>query len=365
MTCKTATAPSGRPCHRATLFEAGPLARLVQLTLVGTGHVFRIGEIVERIITERQPHVVCVELDPTRLMGLKERARLQAYEEAGDPRAEEMRRQHDEATKRMPRLYRLLAKLQERIADQEGVEAGNEMLAAVTAAERIDAPVATIDVDAQDLIRRAWKAMSWKERLRFIWAMMRGQKGSQVESELEEYQQDPVAYLARVGDEFPALKRVLIDERDEHMASHLLRLHEAGLNGVQQQMRRQKQAQGQNEPVPDGPDADPVTQAGEQEQRAADPEEADEANGDTEAEEGELVVVAVVGDGHVPGMLRLLEEKLPADTIEKIRVGDLRAGRIPEARNIQAEHPQSGDHESVSLQYDVPASDHPDRDPPV
>ncbi len=351
----------------------------MHLTLVGTGHVFRIGEIVERIITERRPHVVCVELDQTRLVGLRERARLQAYEEAGDPRAEEMRRQHDEATKRMPRLYRLLAKLQERLADREGVEAGSEMLAAVNAAQRIDAPVATIDVEAQDLIRRAWKAMSWKERLRFIWAMMRGQKGSQVESELAEYQEDPVAYLARVGDEFPALKRVLIDERDEHMANHLLRLHETGVAGVREKVQAQRQAQRQeqqqDEALQNGVGA-PLSQetttptVGEDEAgSASDDESASDGetrpSHDDESKEEGLIVVAVVGDGHVPGMLKLLEAALPDEAIEKIRVGDLRAGRIPEARNVQAETPQSGDHESVSLQYDVPAGEHPEGEPPL
>ncbi len=339
----------------------------MRLTIVGTGHVFRIGEIVAEIIRRRRPHVVCVELDPVRLGGLQERARLNAYEEAGDPRAEAMRRQHEEATKRMPRLYRFLARLQERLADQEGVEAGSEMLAAVDAAGELDVPVATIDVDAQRLIRRAWREMRWRERIRFVWAVLRGRKGDDVESELKDYQDDPVAYLARVGDEFPSLKRVLIDERDEHMAKRILQLEKTGVTGVQEIAQAQRQARKQSLDEPRAQDDDPAAPgapAGEDgnEQEELEEQEVQEAQ---EEQEEELVVVAVVGDGHIPGMLTILERALPDQRIETIRVGDLRAGRIPETDVAEADgSEQSGDAESVRLRYDVTAVDSPEQEPP-
>lgn len=337
------------------------MAGLVRLTLVGTGHVFRISEIVEEIIIRREPHVVCVELDPVRLAGLQDRARLAAYEEAGDPRAEVMRRQHEEATKRLPWLYRFLAKLQERLADEQGVEAGNEMLAAVNAANRLEAPVATIDVDAQALIRRAWSQMRWKERLRFVWAIMRGRKGAEVEAELEEYQEDPVAYLARVGDEFPTLKRVLIDERDAHMAKQIIRLKEMGVDGVRRLAEHQKyamQADTEASQKEQGAGAAAGGPSGNEEATAA--EKALQGDEDVE----ELAVVAVVGDGHVPGMLGILEEHLDGNVIETIRVGDLRAGRIPEAENAkEGTGEQSGDAGSVSMRFDVESVDPPDRGP--
>jgi pheromone shutdown protein TraB len=326
----------------------------VRLTLVGTGHVFRIGEIVEEIIQRRHPHIVCVELDPVRLAGLQDRARLAAYEEAGDPRAEIMRKEHEEATKSMPYLYRFLAKLQERLADQEGVEAGSEMLAAVNAANRIQVPIATIDVDAQALIRRAWSQMRWKERLRFLWAVLRGQKGAEVEAELAEYQDDPVAYLARVGEEFPTLKRVLIDERDAHMAKHILKLQEAGVQGIQRLAQRQKQQQAQARGV-DGSDAE--TEKTGAEEKPHDDEGQTGSNGDDE-----VVIVAVVGDGHVPGMLEILTKTIDEEQIETIRVGDLRAGRIPEAKH--ASMSPHDDPASVTLHYDVTTTEQPDQGPP-
>jgi pheromone shutdown protein TraB len=297
------------------------VATVVHLTLVGTGHVFRIGEAVEDLILARRPAVVCVELDPVRLAALKERAILSELEERGDPRAAEMRARHDEAVKRLPFLYRFLARLQDRLAGAEGVEAGSEMMAAVRAAERLAVPVATIDVDAQALIRRAWQQMGWGERLRFFWAMMRGGKGEKVESEMQRYQDDPVAYLAEVGKEFPSLKRVLIDDRDAHMARALLALRERGADAL-------RAADGQGGALPG-------------------------VEGPVER------IVAVVGDGHVEGMLTHLRGRFAAEELEVIRVGDLRAGRVPGVPGVLGGE-LAGDTTSVTLRVDVDSAALPD-----
>lgn len=279
----------------------------MQLTLVGTGHIFNIGAIVETIIDTRQPDLVCVELDPIRLKGLHERKRLNELQASGDPRADEILRAHREATKRLPLLYRFMAKTQEKLATHEGVEAGSEMLAAVEAARARQLPVATIDVDAQQLIRRAWGQMRLKERLKFIWAMLRGQGPGSMEEELGSYQEDPVAYLAKVGEEFPTLKRVLIDERDAHMANALL--------GIDAHKER----------LPGSPET--------------------------------ARVVAVVGDGHIPGILGILDEHPEVGQIEVIRVGALRSGEIPDTpfapRHDRFDRIPGDDTGSVSFRVDV------------
>lgn len=278
------------------------LGGAVQLTLVGTGHVFAIGHLVEGLIDTRRPDIVCVELDPTRLRGLQERKRLNEMEAAGDPRVEDIKRQQAEAVKRLPLAYRMLAKMQDDIATGEGVQAGSEMLAAVEAANRRGIPAACIDVDAQALVRRAWREMGLFERVRFLWSLWRGKGGGTMEKELEQYQDDPVAYLAMVGNDFPTLKRVLIDERDAHMASGILRIHE------------------QKDQVPN----------------AGDP----------------LRVLAVVGDGHVAGMLGHLRAHFTAEELDIVRVKDLRAGTVP-ANPFPNRATDAAPHGDAQVSFDV------------
>lgn len=282
----------------------------MELTLVGTGHVFHIGPLIQRIIDERQPDIVCVELDPLRLKGLQEKRRLAEMESSGDPRAAEILEAHRQATKRLPLIYRFMARTQEKLATEQGVEAGSEMLAAVDAARSRAVPVATIDVDAQQLIRRAWKQMRFTEKVKFLWAIMRGQGSKTMEDEMTNYQEDPMAYLAEVGKEFPTLKRVLIDERDAHMAKALLDL----------------------------------------------PQHREKLAGNPET----IRTVAIVGDGHVEGMLKILRATLSEDQIEVIRIGalrrgDLEASRFPSRSGTVVEGKEHG---SVSFEVDVPAQEH-------
>lgn len=276
---------------------------------MGTGHVFDIGHVVERIIDERGPDVVCVELDPVRLRGLQERRQLSEMEAAGDPRVASIKAKQAEALKRLPFVYRLLARVQERIAGDQGVEAGNEMLAAVDAANRRGIPAACIDVDAQNLIKRAWGQMGLGERFRFLWAMWRGGSGDKtVDDEMSSYQDDPVAYLASVGDQFPTLKRVLIDERDTHMSRGILAMKEHAAR------------------LPSNPET--------------------------------VRVVAVVGDGHVAGMLKHLEGQIPEATLEVIRVKALRDGTLPEPRwtprqSDSSQHIGEDGESGVRISYNV------------
>lgn len=311
-----------------TPMAAPRLATSVELTIIGTGHVFAIGEHVARLVHERNPDVVAVELDPVRLQGLRQRKHLAELHRTDPVAAAAMETKLRQAAKRLPLVYRWLAGLQDRIADEQGVDTGNEMLAAAEAAEARGVPIACIDVEAQALLARAWKAMKIGERARFLFSLAfqgrtrRG--GSTVDEELEEYQNDPLAYLAKFGDRFPNLKRVLIDDRDEHMAARIAELGQAEapdrIRGARQPM--QDRVAGERTGLP---------------------------------QEGPLRVVAVVGDGHVEGMLAWLDKKGIQDPArEVIRVQTLRAGILP--GNPFPERAPSvapPDHSSVGFGFDV------------
>lgn len=177
------------------------------ITLIGTGHVFDIGARVRDEIRRRAPHVVGIELDGPRYHALRSRNK--------DRRG-------------MPIVYRLLADFQTRIANEYGVEAGDEMLAASDEARAMGVPVALIDKDAQQTFHRLRKEMRFGEKMRLLGSAVVGLvpilPGKSVEKQVEEMQEDYSSYFVEMGKRFPTLKRVLLDERNEHMARALAQM---------------------------------------------------------------------------------------------------------------------------------------------
>ena len=123
----------------------------------------------------------------------------------------------------------LLAQFQVRIANQYGVRVGDEMVAAARAAEEIGSDVALIDQDSAVILRRVWREMSGRERLRLLVSMIGGffTRRERVEAELQRFYQDEQGFIREFARELPTAKRILIDERDAGMARSLRQLAEA------------------------------------------------------------------------------------------------------------------------------------------
>ena len=216
------------------------------ITLVGVGHVFDLKRQVREVILGRHPRVVGIELDRVRWIALQDR------DMRGDA----------------PVVYRLLSFFQERVADKYGGRVGSEMLAAAEAAKDVGAELALIDRDSAEVFQRVWGGMSFEERVKLLVATVAGLfvTRRRVETELAKYEEDDTGYLREFAQQFPNVKRILIDERNAHMAGSLRSLHAA---------------RGR--------------------------------------------IVAVVGDGHVEGLRQELAD-LP---LEVIRLRELRDGVVP------------------------------------
>jgi len=212
------------------------------ITLVGVGHVFDLQASIRRVIAERRPAVVGVELDPLRYEA------LQSNERGGSGFS----------------IYAILAYIQRRIASEYGTQAGSEMITAARAATEVGASLAFIDLDSRLVLTRMMRAMSFKEKVQFAVSILGGffVRKKQVERELQKFEENQGAFFDELAQEFPSIKRVLIDERNAHMAQALRAL---------------------------------------------------------EADHGS--VLAVVGEGHVEGLRTLLADRSP----ELVRLRDLMA----------------------------------------
>lgn len=177
------------------------------ITLLGVGHVFDLEASIRSVIQRRAPRVVALELDPARFAYLMNRT----------PHA------------RKPSVFGLLAEFQSRIAEQYGVHVGDEMVAAAKAAREVGSEVALIDQDSRITMSRAWQSMAFPERVRLVVFAAGGLfvRKKRVEAELDRFYQDERGYIEQFAKELPTVKRVLIDERDAHMADALRQLHAA------------------------------------------------------------------------------------------------------------------------------------------
>ncbi len=242
----------------------------MMITLIGSAHVLDISDRIEEEIMARNPEVVAVELDRVRYEALKS--------------------QEEDRVRDVPLLYRLMHKVQKRIAEKFGVDIGGEMLTAVETAKNIGAGIAFIDMPAQNFLGRLMNEMSLKEKVTLFFGGIIGLFVSKkrVEKEIERYESGGLDGGADMNSmmsiEMPVVKRILIDERNEFMAKNLIEL--------------------------------------------------DERFGS---------VVAVVGDGHISGMKSLLREK----ELEIIRLKDIRE------QDQNSENKKDGeDNTEVSFTYE-------------
>jgi pheromone shutdown-related protein TraB len=182
------------------------------ITLIGTGHVFNLAAALTTVLDQKHPDVICVELDPQRYHALMQR------------QTNPTTSQH--TSRNLPLIYRLLARFQQSMAQQYGVNPGDEMLTASSYAQSHNLPLKLIDMNAQKLFITMWHSMSFAEKIKLIFSGFSGFFVSKkhVEEELNNFQNNFEEYIDKIGSQFPTIKKLLIDQRNDYMAQQLLTL---------------------------------------------------------------------------------------------------------------------------------------------
>ena len=184
------------------------------IILIGTGHVFNLSQGLLNIFDEKQPEILCVELDKQRYDALM-------IKQSNPDEYKDMRRN-------VPIIYKLLSRFQDGMAKEYGVVAGEEMLTTINYAKSHQLPVAFIDMNAQRLFSRMLKSMSFSERMKLLISGFAGFfiNKKRVEKEIGKIEKNFDKYLDEIGNKFPTIKRVLIDERNQYMAKQLEKANE-------------------------------------------------------------------------------------------------------------------------------------------
>jgi pheromone shutdown-related protein TraB len=188
-----------------------------EYVLVGTAHVSAASiEEVRTVIRDEKPDTVGVEIDAGRYKSLSEPQnwqKLDIFQVLRDKKG-----------------FLLMANLalstfQKRIGVDLETKPGQEMLAAVEAAAEAGAPSVFIDREVQVTLRRAWRKSSFFGKNKLLMLLF----GSVFDDEkvdagkIEDLKKknELEGMMDELAKELPTVKKVLIDERDQYLATSL------------------------------------------------------------------------------------------------------------------------------------------------
>ena len=188
-----------------------------EIILVGTAHVSKEStRLVQSVIEEESPDTVCVELCQSRFQAIQQKDRWQNTD---------IVKVIKEKKSFLLLSNLLLASFQKRIAKQFDVKPGEEMIAAINSAESTGAQVHLADREIRTTLSRTWRVMGFWSKIKLIFQMTLslGQLDEIKEEDIEKMKQQDVleTLLAEVGKSLPALKSILIDERDQYLAEKI------------------------------------------------------------------------------------------------------------------------------------------------
>ena len=188
-----------------------------EITLVGTAHVSQDSvDEVARIIDEVGPDRICVELDAGR------------YTSKTEPQSWE--NLDIKSVMKENKGFLLLANMalssyQKRLGLQMGVSPGDEIMRAAELAKERDIPLSFCDREIQITFKRAWRLSNAWNKLKLISSLLTAvfSKEEISNEEIERLKETNVlqSMLDEMAEELPTVKKVLIDERDQYLASNI------------------------------------------------------------------------------------------------------------------------------------------------
>jgi len=188
-----------------------------QLVLVGTAHISQASvDTVRQVIADEQPETVCVELDEQRYQALTNRNRWESLNLIQVLRKGQV-----------PYLLSNLAlsSFQKRMGLQTGVKPGAELAAAAEEARERNMQVELVDRNIRTTLLRAWRRTGLWRKMMLLATLLGSlfEKQQIDEDELARLRETDTlsAMLDEMGSLLPAVKSILVDERDRYMAHHI------------------------------------------------------------------------------------------------------------------------------------------------
>lgn len=218
-----------------------------RLILIGTAHISQesITE-VRSAIQKYKPDVVAVELCEQRYRTLIDKKQWE-----NTPVTSLLK--GNRAYLMLAQIF--LASIQRRIGREHGVEPGSEMITAVEEAKKQGIQVALVDRDITITLKRGWRRMTTREKIRVIWELMKATFGYDDESDSIDFneimKEDVISEMIK---EFSAIApnaaEALVKERDQYIAKRIYEESRKGrvvavvgaghVNGIRDELSRKE-----------------------------------------------------------------------------------------------------------------------------
>lgn len=187
------------------------------ITLIGTAHISEESmKEVSEAIREKKPDCVAIELDGKRCESIKNPENYRNLDIVKVLK-------NKEGFLLLSNL--VLSSFQKRMGQNVGVKPGDEMIAAMKTAEEMDIPIALVDRPIQVTMRRAWAKNSFFGKMKLIATLLASafskEKISPEEIETLKNRSEMDSMMKELSEYMPAIKQVLIDERDRYLACHI------------------------------------------------------------------------------------------------------------------------------------------------
>ena len=188
-----------------------------ELYLVKTAHVSKDSvEDVTRCVEEVEPDSICIELDQERY------DRLQNPDKWRETDIVEVIKKKQVG---MLLVNTILASFQKRMAKSLGSNTGGEMMEGIRLAKEKNINLVLADRSIKTTFSRIWNELDLKEKLKMLSAIIESIFSNEeiTEEDLAKLKEADAleAALGEVSDQFPTIKRVLVDERDKYLCEKI------------------------------------------------------------------------------------------------------------------------------------------------
>ena len=229
-----------------------------EIILIATAHVSKqSAELVKKVIDEEQPDSICIELDEQR------------YQNMRNPKAWE----NTDIVKviKSKKVGFLLANLvlssyQKRIAKKLSTNVGQEIIQGIECAKQTGAQLVLADRSIQTTFLRIWRKLNFWEKCKLLFSLVFSfGNDTEISNEYLDnlLQKDMLeSALTEMRKQFPKIGDILIDERDQHLASKIKEapgkkvvaiLGGAHVPGVKEQIFNTQNIEAISEVPPKGP----------------------------------------------------------------------------------------------------------------
>ena len=198
--------------YKSTFKQTATLDNMV-IYLLGTSHIAKQSlKEVETAFETLNPDIIALELDQGRLQNL--------FSKPAKPRLGDMRHVGLQGF-----LFQLLgAWAEKRMGDVVGVRPGDEMRKAVLLASKHGKKIALIDQPIHITLRKLNKAITWREKFRFVKDIFSSKKKIPFDLRKVPPQQLIDELLQKAQKDYPSVYKVLVEERNHYMAKKLFLL---------------------------------------------------------------------------------------------------------------------------------------------